>query len=77
LQLVLPNEIFGSDSRSLNCSADQATTGDVDPPASVGEAIPELRTTETEAEKRISKVYQAAPRTETPIATAIPMAEKV
>jgi len=53
LQLVLPNEIFGSDSRSLDCSADQATTGDVDPPAGVGEANSEVRITETETEKGI------------------------
>ena len=53
---MLHAEIFGSDSRSPDCSADQATTGDVDPPARVTEASSHVRITVTETEKRRSEV---------------------
>jgi hypothetical protein len=31
-KITIPNEIFGSDSGSFDCSTDQATTGDVNSP---------------------------------------------
>jgi hypothetical protein len=34
-KITLPNEIFGSDSGSFDCSTDQATTGDVNSPTDI------------------------------------------
>lgn len=55
--VILPNEILRSDSRSLDCGTDQATTGYVNSPTSVAEANSNVRITETENRKRRERKY--------------------
>ena len=86
----IPNKIFGSNTGSFDRSADQTASGYVNTPINNNHIITTLGFSQIFIKWKImigGKILegrelrierdQAAPRTETPMAMAIPMAEKV
>lgn len=81
-----PNQVLGSNTRSFDRRTNQTASRDVNPPTKFEKKKRKFSSFRNKIEKinirkKKHKVYvmkyQAAPRTETPMAMAMPMAEKV